>query len=467
MADAEELRERWGVEVNDAIPEVAADPENGIEAQPAVPKRTLAMQMASLRNMIPDDGEDANENLALAVRRNNRNLFGPASNISFVSTFMFEDPLLSQLVVYNANVGIFAGEIRHPLAAMVCQILTYLRYDMRGKLPSNRVERTAKVQSYACAELLGPYIPAERRMTQDRAQAEIIRAVDYGLENLEVIEPIAGAIEQWFSPLIGQWNTAQEFLDDPTNTTIDVAMALLMTWAGERYPNLDWLDNKNLFVNSVVGLSKRGVVSDGAAEKIKNGVDQDLGIHDTYVRPRTCALLYNNFGKFITGENAQALFVHLRSLVPNWSIRLALTIDQASGSGLTVYFLIRRAFVEFANFDWVNASNVLEADFGAYRVASGIVGNNLYYGFNNDLNHVRSTRYQSLGYLALQLCIKAGGDNDLRQYQGLRGAIKSKTWIDEAVTNYINQLNAPSISDERRAVLNGVLMEIRDNLGIN
>lgn len=464
LAESERL---WGVEgLVDPVAAIPAD-ANGQGGVPRVHKVPLVALINDLAVPIPQNvpGDDAG-NAALEARRTARTLYGPASCRAFVETFGHEDPLMTQMCVFNANVGPFAGDICHPLASMMVQILTYFRYASRDKLPHVSSRKADLVQSYAMAELLGPHIPDNARLNEQAAQAEIIATVTWAIEDGAILDRVVGEPDVWFSPRIGAWNTYEEFNEDNDDITIQEAMAILLAWAAVKRPTRDWLNNANLFANTVTALSKRGNVTEQAQGKIEDGINTDLNINSTVIRPSTCRLFYSHFGKYVTGNNAQALFNHLTALMPGICMRLMLTVQQATNSGLTVYFLVRRAMIEFPTFPWEQAAYKLSGDFNAYRVAAQAVGNNGFYGFNNDLGDVKSTKYTSLGWLAWQLCVKAGGDNALRQYAGLKGAVKCKTWIVETIDQYIDQVNAAEIPQEGLVQAEALMAQIRNALHI-
>lgn len=414
----------------------------------AVQKVSIAMRMAALAggNNIPANGDDPAANLVLVARRNARLNYGPGSNARFVGTFMHEDPMLSQFVVASCNAGLFAGEIRHPLASVMVQLLTYCRYLMEDTFARGNVERQAQFQSYAMAELMGVHIPAERRCNQADARDIIVNAVNFGLNEEAFLDELG---DDWFNPLIGPW----DHFDDVEVTNIQEALAILVAWASTIETSKKWLSNMNLFLNVITALSKRGNVSEDAQTKIQEGVGEDLGTRHVYVNPASCQRYFKSFGKWINADNAQALFAHYRALVPEWSMRMSLTIQQAAGAGLTVYFIIVRAMTMNPDFNWPRVYKLLTGECAAYRVAANLVQNNEFYGFSQDLGLARSTNYPSLGYVCQQLCIKANGDNRLGRYGGLKTGIKVKDALDAMVEAYVNR-KANAAMDEEETALN-------------
>lgn len=463
-----ELDALWGVE-GIQIPVAAVEAGEGVEGVAAIPKVSLTQQLEQLsQEIVIPAGANPQQVEEIQVRRGNLLRFGPASVPGFVATIALTDPLMAQLVVLNVNRGFYHGEVVHIRAAMATQILTYYRYARRNALPISHQKRVDLVTSYSMAELLGPYIPANHHLDQNDAREEIIETVTWALmEDPEnTLANIVGEPEEWFSALIGPWETYDELMDEE-ELDIDQCLALLLTWACVKRPSREWLNNANLFANTVTAISKRGNITEQVRTKIEEGMNADLNLHNTAIREGACVLFFRNFGKFITGANAPALFNHLRDLIPDICQRLSLTVQQATNSGLTVYFLIQRAMTEFPTFPWPVAAFRLEDEFGAYLIAAGVVGNNGFYGFNQDLNLVKSTRFPSLGFLAKELCVKAGGDNALIGYAGLKGAIKQKPWILTAVTEYIANRNNEVIPADRVAHYEGLIADVREAIENN
>lgn len=457
--DIEEFRELVGV------PTLQYGREAEREGEEAIPEINLTNVQASLAvdSQISTDprlsAEERERNLA---RLHNREAYGPACNVRFVSTFMRENPLLSQFVVYNCGAGVFGMEVHHKLSGMMVQLLSYLRYSQSGYLSPKSREARSQYQSYAMAELFGPFIPAERRCDQRESRRIIVEAVKYGLRNADFLEQIVGA--GWFNDILGDWENENQIDLDRLN--INQALAILMGWAANNEPDKEWLDNMNIFLNVIVALTKRGNVTDASVEKIKEGVAQDLGVRNVYVLPPTCAAFYQQFGKWVTDTNAEGMFDHYRTLVPAWSLRMTLTLQQAAGSGLTVFTLIKQALIEFSDFDWARLYQIIPSDFNKYETAAATVGTNNYYGFRSDIGDARATNFPSLGYAAQQLLIKAGGQRALSQYMGLKTGVRMKAELQEMVEQYVNRRATANPTEEELNQNRAVIQNIRASLGI-
>lgn len=427
----------------------------------AVPRVSIASRMGILTigHAIPENGPDEAANALLEARRRARSRYGCASNARFVATFMREDPMLSEFVVHNCRCGVFSGEVHHVHAAVMVQILSYLRYMEADTFAKSNLEKQAQYQAYAMAEMMGAFIPAEKRCQQNRARNIIIDAVNYGLQTEDFLVDMS---ETWFNPVIGPWNAQ----DQVVATDINEALSILMAWAATVDTSRRWFSNMNLFLNVITSLSKRGNVSEDAQAKIQEGVGEDLSTRHVYVNPVTCQRFYKSFGKWINGDNARALFRHYLALVPDWSMRMTLTIQQASGAGLTVYFIIVRALKLNPDFNWARAYKLLSSEFAAFNEAAALVQNNPFYGYNQDLGNARSTFYPSLGYLCQQLCIRANGDNRLGRYAGLKTGIVMKDSLVELVDAYVDRKANVAMTDEELLANIGHINNIRAHLDL-
>lgn len=91
-------------------------------------------------------------------------------------------------------------------------------------------------------------------------------------------------------------------------------------------------------------------------------------------------LLYRNFGNTIDETNIVKVFDRWKAQIPGNALRLSLTIQQATGSGLTVYFTTVLSIKTHIGFPWAKVSKMLPIDWASFHSAVGTVGNNVYFG---------------------------------------------------------------------------------------
>jgi hypothetical protein len=381
---------------------------------------------------------EAHQAEAVAVNQEaNRANYGPASNMQFLQVFLAQDILLRQFCVYNCNAGLFAGNLAHPNIPKMVQLLSYARFHQRALLPDNQAEQYATYQSYAMAELFGPHIGDDRRLNEADSRAAIIAAVHYLLNNNNIDRPEDA---EWFTPRLGLGAAVADVRDIAANAmTIHQALVILEAMAISLLTGNQWLNGISIITTVFASLAKRGTISARGITKIINGVRQDFPGNTVILSGRTAGRFYQQFANLVTAENAQALFAHYTAITPAAAIRLAAVITQASGSGLTTYYTIRRAFSLFPDFPWEQAVARFAADFTAYTAAANLIGANMYYGFNRNIAGAAAANFKSLAYLSFQLCIQAGHDEALANYRGMPTVVPMRAWIDFAIDRYINQ----------------------------
>jgi hypothetical protein len=312
--------------------------------------------------------------------------------------------------------------VQHTMANVIVpkmvQLLSYIRHHKRPILPTNTTEAAAAYISYAIAELLGPYITANRRCSKERSHAIIIESVIYALNTEGIEKP---AIENWFDPAIGVGANPEEMKALTAATmTIGQAKVILEIMSTNMDTSTYWLNGISMTACAITSIAKRGTISKKAIDKITKGIKSDFGIPEVRLPERVIQRFYTNFGSWVTvtSVSAAALFDRLSTSVPESAIRLTTVINQAAKGGLTTYYTIREAMVAHRAFPWVQAYKRFTNDFVKFSAAVTLVGNNQYYGFNRNVGDAASANFKSLGYLALQLKIQIDHDENLVRYKG-------------------------------------------------
>jgi len=60
-------------------------------------------------------------------------------------------------------------------------------------------------------------------------------------------------------------------------------------------------------------------------------------------------------------------------LIPDIALRLKLTLQQAAGSGLTLYVIIGRAYTKYENFPWGRANTLTGGELVSWETARQIL----------------------------------------------------------------------------------------------
>lgn len=354
-----------------------------------------------------------------------------------VQEILKADTFLGQLITRHAEITTIKNDTVSNISGAT-QILCGARYLAHGLQPKN----PEYIKSLVIGELMSPMLPTNLCLQRDRANAEFVFICMYLLKNDTVYNRNKTGV-QWVEYI----NNANQQLD-PANRVVvpsldhptipDLQNYLL--WLVYTMPKSQYMSALQLLITTYVGAAKRGTVSDKFIEKIQTGIKDDLGenitldigvIHSTYV----------NFGRYINADNAKTVFDTWLTDVPEHALRLRLTLEQVSGSGLTAFLTIGKAIMKYKDFPWHKLDRLTDGEMTNYLGAIRVVNGNPYYGFNRDLKAAKSTNYSSIAYVAKELLIRIAGELSLKNYQGWIKKPKSPLIIDQMIDNYVNKHN--------------------------
>lgn len=301
---------------------VAGDPAAGVEPVPERP----AVSLIQIRRALPDVPA---LNAVQTVARNN---YGPASNEQFFNHVFQVEAIFKQLVVFNSQIGVFAGNINRPVAAKMMQLVSMGRLGSRGLLPNQQTQRSAFYQSLALAEGLGPHVPADWRLARDVARAEIIDAVVW-LQTEEGRDLFGLDMDAWFDAEI--LGVEEGVAVGERRPNIHEAMVLLS--------NAQWLNSVSYVSTAIGSLCRRGQMTDENRDKILAGVKEATSNTSVAMPIPTIKRFYSMYCTEVTGENAGGIMAHYQALIPENITVLRNAVVQAAGSGLTTYITILRA----------------------------------------------------------------------------------------------------------------------------
>lgn len=98
-----------------------------------------------------------------------------------------------------------------------------------------------------------------------------------------------------------------------------------------------------------------------------------------------------------------------------------------------------RAMTDFPDFEWARLMTLVAGDFQHLTAAIAAVDGNVYFGYNDQMAAASAKLFSSLGHAAFQLCIRAGGDNPLKDYAGKPRVAPGKPQIDQLVEDYVTR----------------------------
>jgi len=81
------------------------------------------------------------------------------------------------------------------------------------------------------------------------------------------------------------------------------------------------------------------------------------------------------------GVNENDAELVLNNLIPDIALKLKLTLQQASNSGLILYVIVGQAFTKYHNFPWGRANALTGGELVSWNTVREIIEQNLYYGF--------------------------------------------------------------------------------------
>lgn len=361
-----------------------------------------------------------------------------------------EDVLIRSLKTRNCSVHFDKDEMSNEDASKWALLVTYGSYRIEEKpLPE-----MSHMKAVSIGELISPVLPAAYFMNENaanNAMNSILRFYMYndtpltrGKTKAQFIQmnndvPQAERDEDWAA--IDLNISDETFLNDYGSLYAD--HLLLET------PTDMHLKPIELFTTLYIAVAKRGTVTSDFVAKIINGLSDDLQ-YTADIDEDVIRLVYRYYGGYITANNAHEIMDLWLNDIPEVALRVRLTLQQATNSGLTSLVTIGRAILKYNDFPWARLNALTGGEVTNYGVAVNLVNGNQYYGFNKSLGAARSTQYSSLGYVAKELLISLNGETSLKKYAGWVRAPKSaaviRTIIDTYKTEYIARMENEEVN---------------------
>lgn len=203
-----------------------------------------------------------------------------------------------------------------------------------------------------------------------------------------------------------------------------------------------------IYCLTYVSIAKQGNITEAKLTSICNAVSEETG-RAVNLSLEEIKAFNTSFSPYINAQNAEAICTGLQQGLANFSLRLCLTMQQAVGSGMTSYWMVWEALNLCTDFDWEAIAALIPQDFRKYSDAVALVGNNQYFGFNNDLTIAKHTNYMSLSWVASKVLIKSDPPAyaALSRYRGLPALTKRSDEIQAIIDAYI-----PGVADAEQLI---------------
>ena len=146
--------------------------------------------------------------------------------------------------------------------------------------------------------------------------------------------------------------------------------------------------------------------------------------------------MYGIFAIELNATRARAVIKHLLTLLPEHTLRLQLTLQQAGGSGLTCFMLILDMIRECPNFNWGALAELVPGEWANLLAALDEVAGNVWFGYNSAKGNASSSGLGTLFYAAKCLAQQVLGLQTWKQYHGGRAGVRSKDLINAMVAAY-------------------------------
>nr|QVG74770.1 ORF3 [Chuviridae sp.] len=200
-----------------------------------------------------------------------------------------------------------------------------------------------------------------------------------------------------------------------------------------------------MYATFYIAVSKQGNVHARKLEKLRNDLNTSIG-HEVDLNQSQIRLVYEQVASRIKADRIGDAIMEMERQMTGVNIRMAVTLQQAAGSGITGLKLIRRAMTEHPTFDWAKLAAMYASESRNLVRAIKAVGEDKYYGFRRDLGVAKATYYPSYVWTCVALLKKVGGGDNitLNNFAGGPRGIKGQ----EAVQAMIDAYEPPEAANE-------------------
>ncbi|APG78726.1 hypothetical protein [Hubei chuvirus-like virus 3] len=361
-----------------------------------------------------------------------RRIYGPADCRTYYDKWLQPNPLFSDMFVNTCGLDPFQAPWDD---TNLISMATILWYGRAITLNPGQAPDMVKVHVAVWGDLFAPGLDEDRILTEEESRAMVVTSTESLLayNNLASISDIVDA--RSFAEV--EDDNATEQLWNNAAKTAEECLIIIRAMANSARGGFR-IGGVTPLASVYVSIIKRGQVTPEFVGKIARGIAEDLGINEPIINPDCCQLFQKVFGDGITDTTMPALVNRWLEMLPQHALRLRLTVQQASGSGLTALMIAGKAMRLYHDFPWAAVQRMYPEEFSNFRDAVAAVGDNMWYGYRSDLGVVRSTRYPNITYIGKQLLIKINGEVGLRNYKGGLSRAKFQARVDTLISEYEN-----------------------------
>lgn len=379
--------------------------------------------------------------------------WGIGDNAINYQRWMAVSPFYTKLIMENVNIQPFGGGfVTDPRAPAICTIYAY------GRALVCNMEDVGCQEILACAEFLMPMINQQLLVPEADARVILVEAVQALLRAPRTILTFARSTPTAWQIAIDDDTRGVRQLghlcdggavnvfpagfpqifppDEPfiIQLTPEQAMFYLIWLAGhytERTVALQML------ATTYVACAKQGQATLHFRNKIIRSIEIEMAETITLL-PESIMGLFNHFGKEFNDITAPLVFTRWDTLLPDFALRLRLTVQQVAYHRLTVYQVLVEALATFPDFPWPRMNLYFPGEMPNFAAACAAINHNEYYGFKKDLGVAVSTRYKNLGWVAKELLVRGMGKTSLTDYMGWPSRVPHQATVMDIIRRYLD-----------------------------
>lgn len=211
-------------------------------------------------------------------------------------------------------------------------------------------------------------------------------------------------------------------------------------------PGAHLITHQFLLVHTLIAFAKRGNISQQATQKVQDALVAEIN-YTGMIIPELITAYWSTFSGVMTSRLARAVVTRWTEFTPVHALRIRIMLQQTANSGLTQILTIARAIATFPTFPWHIPMRFYHEEIMRFQAGIQAMGGDPFYGFNPNLDAVKSTNFKNMGYWCKQLLVLGEGDTALNNFRGWTRnpthAAKMTATIDTFIANLDNIADAP------------------------